>query len=187
MHQNPNWNSTVAYSPEPDCLWFPYTCVSSLKHSYSFSHSKVHSAVLLTYRRFKLSWRRYGKLLLAKTVGLLKWQTGQEPGEALTESGKRNHVKPAFQQKPLLLYWLRQGRLSVTFIWWNIIEMSYRFIPSLCIRLISTAAFSSCFSGHVVHSDGWLIHLFCPSNQGCICHQKSTGLHISMLKHNLCQ
>lgn len=66
MHQNPNWNSTVAYSPEPDCLWFPYPWVSSLKHSCSFSHTNIHSATVLTYRLFKLSRRRCGKLLLTR-------------------------------------------------------------------------------------------------------------------------
>lgn len=92
---------------------------------------------------------------------------------------------PVFQQKSLLLYWLQRGWFSIIFSWWSTMEMSYRFIPSLCIHLISTASYSSCFSGHVVYSDGWLINLVCPSNRDCICCQKSTGLNISMLKDNL--
>lgn len=183
------WNSTVAYSPKYDCLWFPRTCFSSLKHSCSFSHTNILSTMVLTYRWFKLSWRRYEKLLV-KPAGLLKWQTGQDPGDAMTESQKRILCivfNPVFQQKPLLLYCLRRGRFSIIFRCWSVIETSYRFIPSFCICLIITASFGSCFSGHALHSDGWLIHLFCPSNQGCICHQKSTGLHISMLKDNLDQ
>lgn len=86
------WNSIVSYSPQSDCLRFPYAYFSSLKRSCSFLHTNIHSTMLLTYRWFKHSRRRYEKLLLAELAGLFKWQTGQDPGEAITESQKRNHI-----------------------------------------------------------------------------------------------